>query len=173
MSGKRMTLRFRDFTWRVNPTSLRVECGRSLKETALPFAGSWTEDLGPKKRRVTGEGYFTGVDCMDQWQRLERAFQQGGPGSLQLPGLEPFLAVMDSLKLLGEAGDGLVRYGFSFTEHWAGEAWRGQGRHKAAAGESLWDYAWRYGWDMEALRQANPHIRDIAALEPGEEVFAP
>ena len=28
-------------------------------------------------------------------------------------------------------------------------------------------------WDMELLRAANPHIRDIACLELGEEVFAP
>ena len=104
---------------------------------------------------------------------LEALFAQGGPGSLQLPGQEPFWAVMDSLKLLGEPGKDLVKYGFGFTEHKAGEAYRGQGVHKAAAGESLWDYAWRYGWDMEALRRANPHIRDIADLREGEEVRSP
>lgn len=168
-----MTMRFKGYTWQVNPTSLQVACARSVKETPLPFAGGLTVDLGLKKRRVSGEGYFVGADCMDQWRRLEEVFAQGGPGSLQLPGQEPFFAVMDSLGLLGQEGPELVRYNFSFAEHRAGERWQGQGRHLALAGESLWDYAGRYGWDMEALRKANLHIRDIAELSQGEEVFSP
>ena len=168
-----MTMRFKGYTWQVNPTSLQVACARSVKETPLPFAGGLTVDLGLKKRRVSGEGYFVGADCMDQWRRLEEVFAQGGPGSLQLPGQEPFWAVMDSLKLLGEPGKDLVKYSFGFTEHQAGEPYRGQEVRRAAAGESLWDYAWRHGWDMEALRRANPHIRDIADLKEGEEVRSP
>lgn len=168
-----MTMRFKSFTWKINPTSLNVECVRNLKETALPFVGSQAVDLGVKKRRVTGQGYFTGADCIDQWRRLEELFAQGGAGCLELPGLEPFWAVLDSLKLLGEAGGGQVKYGFAFTESQAGERYRGQGVHRAAAGESLWDYAGRFGWDMEETRRANPHIRDIAYLEQGEEVYAP
>lgn len=168
-----MTMRFKGFTWRVNPTQLNLECQRNVKERLLPYVGGSALDLGPKKRRVTGTGYFTGSDCMAQWRKLEEVFAQGGPGSLQLPGQEPFYAVMDSLRLLGQEGKGLVKYGFSFTEHSAGEAYKGRGVHKAAAGESLWDYAWRYGWDVEELRRANLHIRDIAWLEEGEEVHAP
>ena len=168
-----MTMRFKSFTWRINPTALNVEYAKNLKETALPFSGTQAVDLGAKKRRVTGQGYFTGGDCMAQFRRLEDLFAAGGAGNLELPGLEPFWAVMDSLKLLGEEGGGLVKYGFSFIEAWAGERYQGQGVHKAAAGESLWDYAGRFGWDMEELRRANPHIRDIAWLEQGEEVYAP
>lgn len=168
-----MTMRFKGFTWQVNPTALNLECERNVKETLLPFAGGFAADLGAKKRRVTGQGYFVGGNCMEQWRQLEDIFAQGGPGSLQLPGQEPFLAIMDGLKLLGQEGSGRVKYGFSFTEYRGGERWKGQGRHLAAAGESLWDYAGRYGWDIEELRRANLHIRDIACLEQGEEVFAP
>lgn len=168
-----MAMRFRDFTWRVNPSQLNVDCQRNVKEALLPFAPGKTLDLGPKKRRVTGQGWFTGPDCMAQWRALEALFAQGGAGSLQLPGQEPFWAVMDSLKLLGEPGKDLVKYSFGFTEHQAGEPYRGQEVRRAAAGESLWDYAWRHGWDMEALRRANPHIRDIADLKEGEEVRSP
>lgn len=167
-----MTMSFKGFTWQVNPTSLNVDCARNLKETPLPFAGTWAADLGPKKRRVSGQGYFIGADSMNQWRKLEEIFAQGGPGSLILPGAEPFPAVMDSLCLLGEEGGGLVKYSFGFTEYRAGES-RDRAVRKAAAGESLWDYAGRFGWDMEELRRANPHIRDIACLEAGEEVYAP
>lgn len=168
-----MTMRFKGFTWRVNPTALNVEHVRNLRETSLPFAGTRMVDLGLKKRRVTGEGAFIGEDCMEQWNRLEAIFIQGGPGSLQLPGQEPFDAVMDGLKLLGREGSGQVRYSFSFMESRAGEPFAGQGVHYAQAGESLWDYAGRYSWDIEELRRANLHIRDIAELGQNEEVYSP
>ena len=168
-----MTMSFKGMCWRVNPTELRVEYAQNVKETALPFRGSRLTDLGAKKRRVLGQGYFVGKDCMEQWRRLEGLFREGGPGSLQLPGMEPMRAVLSELRLLGEAGGGLVKYSFAFVETWAGESYRGQGTHRAAQGESLWDYAGRYGWDMEELRAANAHIRDIACLGQGEEVYAP
>lgn len=168
-----MTMRFKDFTWRNNPTELALELGRNVKETTLPYAGSRLEDLGNVKRRVTGEGYFSGTDCMEQWEALRTVFSLGGPGSLQLPGQKPFLAVMDLLKLLGTPGKELVRYGFSFTEYRAEEAYQGAGIHQAAAGESLWDYAWRYGRGLEEMVEANSHIRDIAILKEGEEVRVP
>ena len=43
----------------------------------------------------------------------------------------------------------------------------------AQAGESLWQYANRWGLSIEKLVEANPHIRDICALEEGEKVMLP
>lgn len=168
-----MTMGFKGFTWQVNPTTLRLELGRNLRETALPYVGSRLEDLGKKKRRVSGEGYMIGKECMAQWQALGAAFAQGGAGYLQLPGQKPFLAVMEELKLLGEPGENALRYSFAFVES-LGDEDAGEGRvFYAAAGESLWDYAWRHHCDIGALRAANQHIRDIACLEQGEEVRVP
>lgn len=168
-----MTMGFKGITWEVNPTALRLEMARNLRETALPFAGSRVEDLGRKKRRVTGEGYFTGKDCMEQWQALGTALAEGGPGYLQLPGQTPFLAVLEELRLLGEPGEDVIHYSFVFTETKADEGYKGGRVHRAAQGESLWDYAWRYHVPMEELHRANLHIRDIACLEQGEEVVIP
>lgn len=168
-----MTMSYKGLCWQVNPTSLNVEYEQNIRETLLPFADSRLTDLGAKKRRIFGQGYFVGKRCMEQWRRLEELFRLGGPGNLQLPGMDPFRALLTGLKLLGEEGEELVKYSFTFTEASSGELWRGQGVHRAAAGESLWDYAGRYGWDIDRLRAANTHIRDIACLEPGEEVYAP
>lgn len=168
-----MGMRFKDFTWQNNPTALTVTDSRNVREALMPYAGTKTVDLGRQKRKVTGEGYFTGEDCWDTWTALRNTYSQGGPGSLQLPGQEPFLAVMDSLKLAGAAGKNLVKYAFSFTEYRSGEEYRGQGVHRAAAGESLWDYAWKYGRTVEELLAANPDIRDIGCLKEGEKVNIP
>ncbi len=168
-----MGMSFKDFIWEHNPTALTVSEERTVKETTLPFSGARLEDLGAKKRRVTGEGYFTGTDCWERWNALRQVYARGGPGSLRLPGQEPFLAVMDGLKLIGAAGKDLVKYSFSFIEQWSGPEYGGAGLHFAEDGESLWDYAWRYGRTIEELVRANPDIRDIACLEYGEEVRAP
>ncbi len=168
-----MGMRFKDFTWKDNPTALTVTDSRNVRETVLPFAGTRAEDLGAEKRKVTGEGYFAGKDCWKTWKALNGVYRRGGPGSLQLPGQEPFLAVMDSLRLIGSAGKELVKYAFSFTEWSSGRDWDGAGMHRAQAGESLWDYARRWGRTVEELTAANPHIRDIGLLEEGEEVRVP
>ncbi len=168
-----MAMRFKGFTWPVNPTALKLEMGRSLRETALPFAGSQLEDLGQKKRRVTGEGYFTGEKAQAQWQALGELFAMGGAGPLQLPGQMPFWAVMEELAQIGEPGGDVVHYRFAFAESKSGKAYKGGRTHRAAAGESLWDYAGRYQVKIEELHKANLHIRDIACLEQGEEVRVP
>jgi len=164
---------FAGFTWQVNPTALRLEMGRNLRETALPFAGSRLEDLGLKKRRVSGEGWFTGADSMERWQALSEVFAKGGTGYLQLPGQAPFLAVMEELRLIGEPAEDAVHYSFAFAEKDGGGDGQGGRVYRAAAGESLWDYSWRYRVPIEELHRANLHIRDIACLEQGEEVRVP
>ncbi len=168
-----MGMSFQDFIWENNPTSLTVSAAKAVRETLLPFSGSRTEDLGQQKRKVTGEGYFTGPGCWDTWNALWKVYLRGGSGSLRLPGQAPFLAVMDSLKLMGAAGKDLVKYSFSFLETEAGRAYDGTGAFRASQGESLWDYAWRFGRSIEAMAAANPAIRDIACLREGEEVRVP
>ena len=96
-----MGMRFKDFTWKDNPVSLRVAHARRVGEVNVPYGESKAEELGPQRRNVTGEGYFAGEDCMEAWAGLQRAFSQKGPGLLQLPGVEPFWALMDSLELVG------------------------------------------------------------------------
>ena len=94
-----------------------------------------------------------------------------GGGSTYTPGI--VMMLMDSLELVGAQGKDLVRYTFSFTE-WEGRgAYAGSGTYCAQAGESLWQYANRWGLSIEKLVEANPHIRDICALEEGEKVMLP
>ena len=168
-----MSMSYKDFIWRNNPTSLTVSDERTVKETLLPYSGTKAEDLGRQKRRVQGEGYFVGEDCWEQWNALHTLYLQGGAGSLRLPGQRPFLAVMDGLKLIGAAGKNLLRYSFSFVELQGAADYRGKGVHLAEQGESLWDYAHRFRRDMEELRLANPQLQDIGYLMAGEEVIVP
>lgn len=167
-----MGMSFKNFVWRNNPTKLDVTAEKNLKETVLPFTGSTVESLGERKRHVTGEGYFVGEDCWEQWNAL-KAVYTGGAGSLMLPGQSPFPAVMDSLKLIGVSGKSLVKYSFSFTEADSEEENVGLKTCIAREGESLWDYACKYNLTIDAVTAANPNIRDILHLAAGEEVRIP
>ena len=75
-----MGMRFKDFTWKDNPVSLRVAHARRVGEVNVPYGESKAEELGPQRRNVTGEGYFAGEDCMEAWAGLQRAFSQRGRG---------------------------------------------------------------------------------------------
>ena len=168
-----MGMSFRSFLWRNNPTSLTVSDERTLKETVLPYAGTKAEDLGRQKRRVTGEGYFVGDDCWTQWNALHDLYLQGGAGSLRLPGQKPFLAIFNSLKLIGAAGKNLLKYSFTFVETQSETEYDGRGAYTAKEGESLWDYAHRWNRSMDTLTAANPDLPDIGCLKAGERVIVP
>ena len=168
-----MAMSYKDFLFPQNPTSLEVTEARTVKEAVLPFAGTALQDLGPKRRRVTGEGYFTGPGCWADWNRLQHLYAQGGPGSLRLPGQKPFLALLDSLRLVGVSGKELVKYTFAFTEVRSAGPFSGAGEYRSAAGESLWDYARRYQRSIDLLVAANPHLRDMEELAEGEKVVVP
>ena len=49
-----MTMGFKGITWGVNPTALRLEWARSLRETVLPFAGSRKGSAVTQTERLLG-----------------------------------------------------------------------------------------------------------------------
>ena len=168
-----MNMTYKTFTFPQTPTALRISEARATREAVIPFAGTSLQDLGKKRRQVDGEGAFTGADCVETWNALQGLFAQGGEGFLFLPGHDPFLAVLDSLKLSGPPSNDAVKYSFRFIEALPPEIADRAKVFQAAAGETLWDYARRYGVTIERLVEANPEIRDIDALEAGQEVVIP
>ena len=140
-----MAMSYKTFFFRDNPVSLSVEEEKNVKEILLPFCEAGAEAV----------------------------YREADPGSLRLPGQLPFLAVMEKLQLIGAAGENLLKYAFSFVEWESGKAYSGRGVHRAEEGESLWDYAYRFGRTVEELVEANPQIRDIACLACGEKVVVP
>ena len=65
-----MGMRFKDFTWKDNPVSLRVAHARRVGEVNVPYGESKAEELGPQRRNVTGEG------GREAWAGRQRAFPQ-------------------------------------------------------------------------------------------------
>jgi len=168
-----MQMKFKDFTWKNNPVELVMGLARNIKEIVIPYVGTKTDDMGEIKRKVSGRGYFTGEVCMEEFNRLQKTFQEGGAGSLHLPGQMPFAAVMQELKFIGVQGENIVEYSFLFKETEGARAAEKSGVYTARNGESLWDYSFMSGVDIETMRESNTHIRNINYLNEGDEVIVP
>ncbi len=164
-----MTMQFKSFIWPDNPAQVEVKEERRIQTRLIPFSQENSENLGMLCRRVSGKGHFTGDSGLQNFRSLEAVFHEGSAGSLQLPGLLPFRAVMESLTLIGNAGSRAIEYTFSFVEQKEETAEKTKQR-LAAAGESLWEYAQRFDVNVDKLIALNLHIRDIAELKQGEKV---
>ncbi len=166
-----MPMRFGDFEFPVNPAELHVEHKAMLRESVSPQGVQQVRRVGTYKRRVYGKGYFTGEDAMADYLRLETLF--GEVRTLFLPGRAPFEAVLSELTLSGVQAKQVVAYSFAFVETGDAPAGLSGQTFRAHGGESLWDYAYFAGVSIDALAQANRHIRCIGSLEAGEEVHIP
>ncbi len=176
MSLEGRAMRFGSFVWKRNPETLRVEYERNVKRLTLPQAGEALQDLGCRRRVVTGKGCFLGKAAAEEFGRLAAVFRIDGSGVLCVPGIAPFRAIFSSLQMLGEARPNAVDYSFQFLEDEA--ALQDDGilrpeRYVCAEGETLWDVANRFSVTVDALLQCNPLIQFPNRLETGTEVALP
>ncbi|WP_099204670.1 hypothetical protein [Scatolibacter rhodanostii] len=165
-----MTMKFKDFVWPNNPTRIEVKESKTIQQTVIPFYGEQTQNMGLMNRRVNGRGYFTGAESGKTFEALQDVFRQSGAGCLQLPGQLPFQALMESLTFIGEAGENVIEYSFSFVEKENVTSVKSSQIVISRGEESLWDYAFQFSVDIEELIRLNPHIRNLHSLNQGEKV---
>lgn len=164
-----ITMKFGEFIFPNNPSELIVKNVNNIKETVIPFSGSRTSNLGRLKRKVSGKGYLVGENSFNEFQSLQAEFEKG-KADLQLPGQDPFVAVMNSLDLTNIDSDNTIEYSFTFTEVLCQEKSRAMKALIAKGGESLWDYAYMHNILIDELVRLNPQIKDIDNLTKGERV---
>ena len=155
-------MRFKSFSWPKNPAKLHISSERQVKEVFLPFLQSSFQDLGSKRRIVSGEGVFLGPHAADTFQSLSDLLSQGGSGTLSLPALPPLSASLVRLDLLADPLPNSVRYSFEFWEDPAApSASAASGLRTAAvpAGDNVWSVASRYGCSYQQLLDHNPHLQ--------------
>lgn len=176
MNNSRM--KYKDFEWKHNPETIEITLERGLRRHLVPYVGGLVQDMGGAGRVIKGSGCFFGEECLLTFLELSAVLDEHGPGTLSLPGLEPFSAVVRSYGLSCEPGPELVRYQFEFWETAAVETASPAGAaaaksHTAQSGETLWSVALLYGVTVDGLLKANPGIRRPADLTPGQRVVLP
>mgnify|MGYP001024782417 FL=1 len=166
-------MKFKDYIWPHNPSTLEIAVKRDIKEVMIPFRGSMMQDYGREKRVVSGRGQFFGEGCADQYGTLFSVFKQGGSGYLSLPGLESFLAVFKALELTGTYLPNSVSYSFEFWEDLTqstASLTAQEDFYTVPEGDTLWSIAARFEVPVEQLLSLNRNIKSPNQLELGERV---
>ena len=158
-----LTMQFKKYRWPMNPSEITVSYDRNLREKVVPLKGSLLQDMGRKKRIVTGKGCFLGEDSLKQFRRLAQVFEEGGAGTLSMPGFPPFLAVFSSLKLNALGRPEETHYSFSFTEADNPFLEEKETIYVCKEKDSLWRVQAETGIPMEIWLEQNriPWINDL------------
>lgn len=166
-------MKYKNFVWPHNPSSINISVERDLIEAIIPFRGSIIQDLGQEKRIVSGSGQFFGEECMSQFESLLSIFKQGGTGYLLLPGMDSFLALFRSLKLNENSIPNVVNYSFEFWEDLSStvaELDLTGDFYTVLEGDTLWNIAANFDVSIDTLLALNPTIKSPNQLKAGEKV---
>ena len=166
-------MKFKNYVWPHNPSTINVSVKRDLKEVMIPFKGSVIQDYGREKRIVSGSGQFFGDDCIEQFDSLFFVFKQGGRGYLSLPGMDSFLAAFKELKLVGNSMPNVLTYSFEFWEELTSNMTDLDLRedfYTVMDGDTLWSIAAKFEIPVETLLALNTNIKSPNQLVPGEKV---
>lgn len=168
-----IALRYKSYIWKRNPDTLKLERAQNLKQLTLPFAGQVVQDLGTKKRVISGTGRFLGENALKQFQELADVCAEEGGGALYLPGMEPLLVRPLSLEMKGQVEEHAVSYAFSFLEDEKALPQSTvllQKEYVCKGGESLWDVADQFQIAIEELIRKNTWVKYINQLPKGKKV---
>lgn len=163
-------MRFNGVEWRHNPRTISFHCEKQLDERVAPYDKAYVQQTGRRNLLIRGEGELYGADCMEQFERLYALFRRGGYGVLAIPGIRALHAVFEELTLKGVPKKDVLTYGFVFREVMELAAADKQTACVAAAGETLWDIAYRFQQDIDRLVALNPWVKRPDEPLGGKEV---
>ena len=169
---KNAPMRFDGLSLRHNPATLTVSGRNYVREYASPCCEADSDSLYREPARISGEGEFSGADCLDQYLALKEKQLSQTPGKLVLPGMNPMYAVLKELSLTAKPVNSVISYRFTFVQAQSPrENTKGTASpHIARKGESLWDIAYANDVPIDRLVALNPQIPYINRLSKGERV---
>ena len=165
-------MRFCGVSMRHNPMKLSISGKNRIREYLSPCCEADSQLLGKELCRVAGEGVLYGIDCLEQYRKLEQLQLHRTPAKLVLPQMQPMYAYLKELSLTAQPEENILHYRFVFAQT--------QSPRKAtktvpcyitaSEGESMWDISYDYGTSIEKLTALNPHIPLIDRISGGERV---
>lgn len=164
-----MIFTFRDFTFPVNPQSLRIDDPGRAQAHALALEGYRVQILPTAPAEVTGSGVFTGPQAQEYFRRMRREFLRGGHATLIPGAYRSMEAVWSALACTGRQGES-VEYAFTFIEFPVLPCPACGVLHRVDMGETLWDVSAAYGVGIRRLMALNPGLCAPDAVREGEEV---
>lgn len=184
-------LKFKNYTWPVNPRSYSLRFEKNTAIHHYPYTNiNEVDDTGMKPREVSGEGEFIGEGAYEEFKKLASVFYSRGPGSLIHPIWQIQQAIFTRLEVEQEPTPDYVKYSFSFIEH--SPEVKVKVKQKASnsntsnkpktsqkvksktysvkKGDSLWLIAKRNGMSLQQLVKKNPQIKNPNLIHPGQKI---
>ena len=155
-----------------NPGKLSISGKNRIREFVSPCCEADSRSTAGELRRISGEGEFTGADCIAQYQALEKLQLNRKRAKLVLPHMQPLYAYLKELAVTAGPLDGVLAYRFVFMEAQSPRRSPTGGQYyvTVSEGESLWDISYRFSVPIERLTALNPQIPYIDELNRGERV---
>ena len=158
-------MRYKDFTFRVNPLSIEITDSDLQSKYTLPFKGETVVSKGAGCKVAKGKGELKGKDCLEQYAELKALQLRGGEGVLSLPSVMPFKAFFTKLAASADVTPDRICYSFEFIQASSDKAADLPEFHIVKEGETLYDIAFDYGVRIESLVELNPQIKRPDELE--------
>lgn len=184
-------MQYKRFVWPHNPRNYSIRYERQVAVHKVPFGRYAMQDVGLKRRVMSGEGEFFGPKAYDTFKELASVFYEGGPGVLIHPVWQMAKAYFVQLSLAQEPRRDYVRYTFTFWEDHdkysqgldqkvpapaeqtpaAGSSTAAEGVwYVVVRGDTLWGIAQHHGTSLGRLLELNPGIKNPNVISVGQKV---
>lgn len=107
---------YKGISFPVNPSTVEVFNGRSVKVKSAHGSNPITQDLGAKPTEIKGSGTFYCDDARERCERLAHLTRESGSGWLHCPYCVPIMAYLTCFEYKADSNKSSVSYKFELIE---------------------------------------------------------
>lgn len=162
---------YKDFTFMVNPNTLKLSHSKSVASRTIPFGASRNKEVNTNPIIISGTGYFAGNNARKYIRELSKIFNDKGSGYLFLPDSTPIKAIFSKLEITYTGASDKIEYSFEFLQEEVGKSTTFDfGYTFALGGENLFDIANRTNTEVGDLFSLNGYS-DLFSVSEGDKVW--
>lgn len=162
---------YKDFTFMVNPNTLKLSHSKSVASRLLPIGTSRNKEVNTNPIIISGTGYFAGKNARKYIRNLSKIFNEKGSGYLFLPDSTPIRAIFKRLDICYTGASDRIEYSFEFVQEEVGKASvMDFGYTFALDGENLFDVANRTNTDIDRIFSLNEYS-DLFSVNEGDKIW--
>lgn len=166
-----ITMNYKGFEFKANPTSLKVCYTKSIARRKIPFSASVSQEMSNSEAVIKGNGSFLGKDAMKKAYEMLRVFNRKGSDYLFCSSAIPIKAFFSDLDISYSSTEEKVDYSFTFIQDEDSKASDYDfGYTIAQENENAFDIANRTGIEIEKIVEAND-LEDLFAIKQGDKIW--
>ncbi|MGN0551080.1 MAG: LysM peptidoglycan-binding domain-containing protein [Acutalibacteraceae bacterium] len=163
-------IRFSGYEFPYNPEKLKINGSSLYTELSQKEEKGALLNKGMLSRKISGNGCFTGGNCIESYIRLAAFLNESDAGILSISGIAPIFARLTKLELTVPPRVDCVEYEFVFTEDLSAynTEYEAEVYHTVKTGENLWSIANIYKTTADRIYALNPQIKIVNEISAGE-----